>query len=213
VVPPGITGRRAEGDGPVHGRWNGDQQAARTQLDRHVARHSGQALGRHVTDDDRHPPGELEERRHSVAAHVEHGVMRFDERIGEADGSTGGTADDVPAGAEADRRPDGWSGHLDDQHERAGWRVGSAHLLARLDTAAGSQTRPDQGRRRVDPGAVDRHACRRIDTEGTRELADRRAGVRPQLARGPVGSGHDEASRSVEVHIDLWVERRLSGKL
>ena len=63
---PGITRRPAGRDGIGLGRWSGHQQTARADLDRHVMTYRRRPFDRAVTDDDRHPPGELEDRHRAI---------------------------------------------------------------------------------------------------------------------------------------------------
>ena len=206
-APPRVARQPAHRERYVLWGWCRDQKAAGAELDRHVVTQRRRPIDRDVTDDDGHPAGELEDRHRAVHADVEHGVMRLDVRVCETHRGAPGAADEVAAGTEAYRRTDGRPGDLDDHHQR-GQRCprrfdGARRTGEPVDSAPGSDARPDKCRRRVDLDAVDHHTARRVDADGTGELANgHRDRIRPQLVGAAVGSGHDEACWSTESHAD-----------
>jgi hypothetical protein len=172
-------------------------------------RHHGAAIQGHTTDDDGNPTGELDDRRRAVGTDIEHGVMRFDVRVGETDRGARGPADEVSTGPQPDRRTDGRAGHLDDgpQNSNRG-RIGRACAVTAGDHTPGPDAGPRQRHRGVDHHAVDRHAGCRVEAGDPSQLTHRRrVRVGPQFVGGSPRSGHDEARWSIEMHNDLWVER------
>jgi hypothetical protein len=151
----------------------------------------------------------LQDRHRPVEADVEHGVVRLDVGVGEAHRCTMGATDEVATGTEADGRTDGRSGDMDDHHQPRGRGVVGAMRAGDLpDQAPGSDARPGECRRRVDLDTVDHHPGRRVESDGTGELANRhRARIRPQLVGVAVGAGNNEARWSTTMHDDLWVDR------